>query len=122
MRELSAAIARAGKDSRRELRAAFVEVAEPVARDAQSLALAKISRMAASPRWSMMRVGVTRTSVYVAPKKRGVTTRGADPRRRPNLADLMMDRAMQPALEQNEHEIEAAVEHALDRVADHFNH
>ena len=121
MRELSRAFAYADRDSRRELRAAFREVAEPVARDAESLAIARIRRMPLSPRWSLMRVGVTRTAVYVAPKQRGVRRRD-DPHRRPNLADLMMDRAMEPALEQNQHEIEVAVEHALDRLADHFNH
>ena len=121
MRELSRAFAYADRDSRRELRAAFREVAEPVARDAESLAVARIRRMPESPRWSLMRVGVTRTAVYVAPKQRGVRRRD-DPHRRPNLADLMMDRAMEPALEQNQHEIEVAVEHALDRLADHFNH
>ena len=120
MRELSRAFAYADRDSRRELRAAFREVAEPVARDAESLAVARIRRMPESPRWSLMRVGVTRTAVYVAPKQRGVRRRD-DPHRRPNLADLMMDRAMEPALEQNQHEIEVAVEHALDRLADHFN-
>ena len=122
MRELSRAFAYADRDSRRELRAAFREVAEPVARDAESLAVARIRRMPLSPRWSLMRVGVTRTAVYVAPKQRGVKVRGPDPRKRRNLADLMMDRAMEPALEQNQHEIEVAVEHALDRLADHFNH
>ena len=121
MRELSRAFAYADRDSRRELREAFKEVAQPVARDAEGLAVARIPRMASSPRWSLMRVGVTRTTVYVAPKQRGLRNR-ADPRRRPNLADLLMGRAMEPALEQNQHEIEVAVEHALDRLADHFNH
>jgi hypothetical protein len=67
-----------------------------------------------------MRIGVTRTLVYVAPRQRGV--RGQGPKRRPNLADLMMSRAMEPALERHAGELEANVERMLDRVADQFNH
>jgi hypothetical protein len=60
-----------------------------------------------------MRTGVTQKSVYVAPKKRGTR----DTRlRRPNFAGLLMDRAMQPALDRNASGIEAAFERFLDEV------
>jgi hypothetical protein len=120
-RELMRAFALADKQSQRFVRAAFVETGQPVARDAEQLALGRIRRMPYSPGWAQMRVGVTRTLVYVAPKKRGVKMRGPGGRRRPNLADLMMNRAMEPALEQNAPRLEATVEHALDLVADRFN-
>jgi hypothetical protein len=122
-RELMRDFARVDRDSQRFIRVAFAEAAEPVRVDAESLSLSQIPRMPLSPEWAQMRVGVTSTLVYVAPKKRGVKSRNPyDPRRRPNLADLMMERAMRPALEQNEPRIERTVEHALDRIADEFNH
>src|SRR5262245_35698478 len=96
------------------------QVAEPVRQDAEQSALSGIRRMPGSPRWARMRVGVTRTVVYVAPRQRG--TRGRRPGGRPNLAGLLMDRAMQPALERHEHETTAAFERLLDEVADGFNH
>jgi hypothetical protein len=69
-----------------------------------------------------MRTGITRKVVYVAPRQRGVKTRGADPRRRPNLAQLLLDRAMEPALDRHEHEIVEAFDRLLDKMADDFNH
>jgi len=62
------------------------------------------------------------TLVYVAPRQRGTRGRGPAGRRRPNLGNLLMDRAMQPALERHEHEITARFENLLDHVADNFNH
>jgi hypothetical protein len=119
MRELNRAFEHAGREARKELRETFRDVAQPVRRDAEQLAEAKIRNIGA--KWPQMRVGVTRTSVYVAPKQRGVKTRGASSRRRPNLAPLMMERSLEPALLRNEATIEHATEVALDRIADTFN-
>jgi hypothetical protein len=102
------------------VRAGLRQVAEPVQRGAEELARANISKI--GPRWSKMRVGVTRDLVYVAPRQRGTRGGGANPRRRPNLAPLLMDRAMQPALDQHAGEIEARFEELLDRISDEFNH
>jgi hypothetical protein len=118
-RELMRAFAQADKDSRKYVRAAFREVGQPVASEAEQLALTRIRNMPRSPKWARMRVGVTRTLVYVAPRQKG--THGRGPRRRSNLADLLMGRAMQPALEHNASRLEANVERALDKVADRFN-
>ena len=122
MRELSAAYAAMERDVRRELPAALRDASEPVRREAEGLAVSRIRRMPNSPRWSRMRTGVTRTLVYVAPRQRGVKSRHADdPRRRPNLGDLLMDRAMEPALEHNATEVERTIEQTLDRLAGKFN-
>jgi hypothetical protein len=118
-REIQAAGVRAGREIQVGLRGSLREVAEPVRRDVETLASSSIRRI--GPKWSRMRTGVTQTLVYVAPKQRGVRTRGPDPRRRPNLADLLMDRAMEPALERHEQQLEAVVEQMLDRVAAEFN-
>jgi hypothetical protein len=120
LRELQFAFAHADRQTRLGLRTGLRHVAEPVQRDAEQLAASLISGMARSPRWSRMRIGVTRRLVYVAPRQKGARGRG-NPRGRPNLADLMMERAMQPALERNEAYIERSVEELLDHVADGFN-
>lgn len=119
MAGLQRALAGAERDVRLGVRAELRQVAEPVRSDAAALALTEIPRMARSPRWAGMRVGVTRNLVYVAPRQKG--THGRGPRRRPNLADLLMARAMEPALARHEHRIERDLEEMLDRVADRFN-
>jgi hypothetical protein len=119
LREFQAALAKADRDTRLGVRADLRDVARPVADDAQHLALSTITGMRRSPKWAGMRVGVSRTLVYVAPRKRGVKS---GPAKRRNLADLLMDNAMEPALERHTDEIEHSVEVVLDRVADRFNH
>ncbi len=119
LRELQAALSKASKESRVGVRSALRDVAEPVRRDAEVLALSEVTRM--TEPWSEMRTGVTRTSVYVAPKKRGVKGRGAAGSRRPKFGTLLMERAMQPALDKHQAETERRLEDALDKVADHFN-
>jgi hypothetical protein len=120
MAEFQRALAHADRSSRLGVRRELRDIARPIANDAQQLALGTITGMAASPKWAGMRIGVTRKLVYVAPRQKGA--RGKGPRARPNLADLMMSRAMEPALERHRGELETNVERMLDRVADGFNH
>lgn len=121
MAELQRAFAHSSREARTVVRREFRGIAEPIAREAEQLSLSRIRHMPGSPRWAQMRIGVTRRAVYVAPKKRGVRGR-TDPRRRQNLAGLLMTRAMEPALQHHESSITHDVERALDRIADHFNH
>lgn len=114
LRELQVLFAKAGKEANRDLRAELREVAEPIRADAESLASSSIRRV--GPKWSRMRVGVTRKLVYVAPKQRGVKRRG-DPRGRPKFGVLLETRAMNPALKRNEANIEGDVNRMLDRLA-----
>jgi hypothetical protein len=100
---------------RRELRA----VGEPVASESQLLAVSTIPNMSRSPQWARMRVGVTQKETYVVPRQRGV--RGHGPKRRPNLANLMLDRAMRPALSRNRDRVVARFGQALDRICADFN-
>jgi len=128
LRDVNAAFAKTDRDLRLGWRAGMRQVAEPVKRDASASAMSEIPRMSAKKKvdWSKMRVGVTCIVVYVAPRQKG--TRGRGPRSRgantgpPSFGDLLMDRAMQPALERHEHEITARFENLLDHVADNFNH
>ena len=62
--------------------------------------------------WGQMRTGVLTRAIYVAPRQRN---RGGD--RRPNLAGMLMDRAMQPALDDKEGEILHALEAVVDDLA-----
>lgn len=110
-RELKIAFRYADNEIRKELDNRLRGVAEFVRTDAEELALGRVRNVGVP--WSRMRVGVTSKSVYVAPKKRGVRRRGPEGRRRPNLADLLMDRAMQPALDGNQREILAGVDALL---------
>jgi len=109
LRELSRAFALADRTLSRELSSSLREAAEPVRAEAEALAVASIPRIGLP--WSRMRVGVTRKSVYVAPKERGGKGRS-----RPNLAGLLLGRAMQPALERNIGEVEDAVDDVLATV------
>lgn len=112
--ELQRALRRAPRDLRLEVRRTLREVAEPVRRDAESLARANIRRIGVP--WSQMRVGVTQKVVYIAPRQRGVKSRTDRSRRRPNLFDLLMGRAMEPAGIRNEALVVGGLEHALDVV------
>jgi len=119
LHELQASLAHADRSLRLGVRRGLRQVAEPVQRGAEELAQANISHI--GPRWSRMRVGITRDLVYVAPRQRGTRGKGG-PRARPNLGSLLMNRAMEPALEQHAGEIEARFEELLDRISDEFNH
>ena len=110
LREMSLAFSKADKDLKKNLRSTLREVAEPVREEAASRASHEIRNI--GPRWSQMRVGVTSKVVYVAPRQR---SRGGS--RRPNLASLLMERAMEPALEANAGQIEDACEDMLDKIA-----
>lgn len=85
------------------------EAAEPVRAAAEHLAVAGITNI--GDRWSQMRVGVTQQLVYVAPKTR--RRRGS---KRPNLAPLLLTKALEPALEENEPVILARAEAAIQKA------
>lgn len=136
--ELNRALARTSKEVRVGIRKELREIAEPIRAEAQQLAVTEIRgirlaqarrsnrrrRSTGTPKhWERMRTGLTLSEnvIYVAPRERGVKTRGDDPRRRPNLADLLMGRSMEPALQHHVHQIEDRVGAAIDRIADRFS-
>ncbi len=116
LRELQRAFRDADKQLNKDLRAALRDVAEPVRAEAEERAVADIRNIGDD--WSRMRVGVTQKLVYVAPKERGRRTRGNPLIARPNLAPLLMERAMAPALESQENEIARGLGEMLDDLAD----
>ena len=111
LRELNRAFAQADKTLKREKNHALRRVAEPVADDAELLARLRIRNIGVE--WSRMRVGVTQRAVYVAPKQRGVRSRAGQRFRRPNLAGLLMDEAMEPALDANARQVERELDGVL---------
>jgi len=123
LRDLQRAFRAADKAVNEDLRDALAEAAQPVKVDAQRLAAHNIRRMQPSSSWARMRVGVSQTLVYVAPVERGVKGRGNNRRRRgygtgpPSFADLLMDRALEPALEHNSGRIQNRLDQMLDEVA-----
>lgn len=120
LREISAAYAKLERDTRAGMLKTLSDAAEPVQRTAEQLGQARISRIGKN--WWKMRVGVTRTLVYVAPKQKGIRGRKDDPRHREKFAGLLMDEAMEPALERNEAKVEQLIGRFLDHVVDDFNH
>ncbi len=113
------AFAAADRHVRDDLRDALQEAAAPVRSAAQQLAGARISHMGGSHRpWERMRIGIAgRSVVYVAPVERGAKSRGAKTvKGRPNLARLLLDRAMEPALEENTRKVENRLDLLLDEV------
>jgi len=121
LRELSRAFRYGDREAATLLRTGFRQIAEPIRRESETLTGSEIRNMHRSPRWMKMRTGITRTLVYVAPRQRGVKGRGPNPRRRPNLANLMMRRAMEPALAHHEGQIVHEVEQLLDELVRHFD-
>jgi hypothetical protein len=112
LRDLQRAFALADKELKQDMNAQLKRAAEPVRADAQTLARPTMKR-AVNVDWAQMRVGVTTTLVYVAPARR--STRRV-PRKRPNLAPRLMDKAMTPALHQNADRVRDDVGGLLDRI------
>ena len=80
------------KDTKREMRKQLKQVAEPVRRLAEELAVGHISNIGSH--WSRMRLGVTARAVYIAP-----TSKRAGGSPRPNLSPLLLAE-MESALDQ----------------------
>ncbi len=120
---LNKALKRADKETRLGIRKVERAVAVPVQLDAQRLAATEISglrrtNMKTGAEWALMRIGVTQKLVYVAPKQRG-NKRGSQKRKK--FAPILMNKAMQPALDRNRELIVHKMEEALDQMADHFS-
>lgn len=111
--ELQRDFRKISKDLTKELRNELKEAAEPVRAAAESKALSEIRNMPRSPHWAGMRVGVAgRGMVYVVPRAR---RRGGSGRT--NLKTLLLERAMDPALEEKRDEVLDRVDRMLGRLA-----
>lgn len=117
--ELNRALARTDRGIRRDVRKELRSVAAPVQRTAQQLLREEppVGIRNIGLDWSKMRVGITRDTVYVAPRKRGLK-KGA--KKRPNLAPLMLER-MEQALDQHSDQIESHLLEAVERIEANFS-
>lgn len=114
LRELTRAFKKMEGDLKNELRRELAKAALPVRELAEQLSLTGISNMPRSPRWADMRIGVTQNSVYIVPvaKRRGGSGRA-------NLKGLLLDRAMEPAVERKQADIVEGVGQMIDKLAGH---
>ncbi len=112
--QMQRAFAVADKTLATEMRKGLRDAAEPVKASAQTNAADFLDgpRSDGAQDWRAMRVGVTRTLVYVAPKAR--STRST--RKRRNLFDMIAGRALEPALDDNVGEVERRLDQVLATV------
>jgi hypothetical protein len=111
-KELQRAFALADPALKKRFREELREAGDPVRSSAEELARSDIRNM--TDRWARMRVGVTTSTVYVAPSSR---RSAGGKRRRRNLYDLILGRSLEPALERQEPQTISGVERMLDGLA-----
>ncbi len=111
LRELDRALNAYNKDVKKDMRKELRVVAEPVRALAEQMAVGNIGNIGSV--WSRMKLGVTSRVVYVAPRARN---KGGSPRS--NLGALLMEQAMQPALDSRTDEVINGLESWLGRVGD----
>ena len=115
LNELLRAFSAADRHLRDDLKDTLQEAAAPVRTDAQTLARSTIRNNTTD--WSRMRIGVLGgNTVYVAPVERGIKARANQRLRRRKFADLLRDRAMEPAKEKNIRHVERRLDHLLGEV------
>lgn len=108
-REFLRASDRAGKETKRFVRETYRKVGDVVKANAASRFQTYDARTAAG-----FRTVVRQRGVSVEQSLRKTTGR------RPDFGALQMRKALVPALEAKEREVEGAFERAVDTVADHF--
>lgn len=113
LRELTRDFRNLSKELKGELNKELRKAADPVAKDAEGLALTEIRNMPASPHWAGMRIGVSLAQgvVYMVPSARRA---GGSPR--PGLAPQLLEQ-MDRALEQNQDQVVGRVDDMLGRLA-----
>lgn len=119
LKELSRDFKRMSKQLSDDLVKELKDVAEVVADDAEQLALTRIRNMPRSPRWAGMRIGVSRAQgvVYMVPAARARAASRRTGYARPNLADLLLEEAMDPAAEKNAGKVVDRLDDMLGRIA-----
>lgn len=111
LRQLNRAFRDLDKDLAKDVRRELIAAADPVQQTAHGYALERIRNI--TEPWARFRIGATQTLVYVAPKERG---RARGRQRRQNFATLLAERAMEPALADNQQQITARVWAVIERM------
>lgn len=115
-RELQRLFAKAGPEARKEVRSLEREVADPVKVSAQAFAVSRIPRI--TQEWAGMRIGITRSLVYVAPRKRGTKV---ERRKRKKFARLLDTRSLTPAGEANQPLLEKRMDVLFSEFSSRWN-
>lgn len=115
LRETTRAFNKIEGDLTEELTDGLKQAAEPVRAAAEKKAVEQIRNMPHGSPWAEQQTVVSKRTAlaYIRPAKRA--TRNPT-RKRKNLADLLMGRAMEPALQENEERVKEKVEDVLDRL------
>jgi hypothetical protein len=112
MRELTRDFKNISKDLSKDLVNELKDAAAPVKGAAESKAMTRITNM--TPRWSGMRIGVSKARglVFMVPSAR---RSGGSPRS--NLAGLLFGEAMDPAVQENQDRVIESIDDFLDRLS-----
>ena len=115
LKELTRDFKKISKDLDKLVTNELQEAAKPVQEKADELALSRIRNM--TSRWARMRIGVSRAQgvVFMVPASKGRS------RKRPNLAPMLMDRAMWPAAEEEREEVVEALGEMIDRLGSKYD-
>jgi hypothetical protein len=116
LRELTRDFKKISKDLDKRLTGELLDAVAPVKDLAQSKALTQISGMSGSPSWATMKTGVGRAkgTVYMMPASRGRKYSRA------NLADLLLQRAMDPAVTEKQDHVVNALDDLIGDLADRY--
>ena len=116
LKELTRDFKRISKDLDKRLTGELLEAAEPVKDLAQSKALTQIGNMSGSPNWATMKTGVSRAkgTVFMVPASRGRKYS------RRNLADLLLQRAMDPAVTEKQDHVVNALDNLIGDLANRY--
>lgn len=115
-RLVNLAIAAASEEIQVESKKEILAIGEIVASRSEGLALGGIPNIGRA--WWDMRVGQNRNLVYVVPRKRGTKVPS---RRRPQFAPLIMRKALIPARNETEDEVQVRFQALLARITESFN-
>ncbi len=114
LRECQRALAQVDKQIAKQIRGELQAVGEVVKTDAERRAEANIRNLGGP--WGRMRIGVTRNIVYLAPKAHRKAGHSKERWARPNLRSLLADRAMVPAVEENQPLVRQRLDMMLTRI------
>lgn len=119
LRALQRSFAAVSVELDRGLRKELKQFADPIATDVERTAVRDVSglRRARDPKWSKMRVGVTRRLVYVAEKERGRLSRHNPRLRRPEFGVYLYETAMEPVLRRHEPELAPRLTALIDGIS-----
>ncbi len=115
LKELTRDFKKMSKELSKDITKGLKDAAEPVRAGAEPLALGQIRNMSRTPRWAAMKLGASAAkgtvTMYPAARRAGGSGRT-------NLKGLLLERSMEPALEQNADKVKDNVNDLLGNIFD----